>query len=116
MATPVKIDLGAFAAGEIPPILSHTFRDFDGNVVDISTFGTQAMNIEAIPAVTGTLGAGSVDFDTDGTDGVLNYTWVAADMAEPSSYTGQLWVSNGTNAYASDLILYTVYDGPGDAP
>lgn len=116
MAAPIKIDLGAFAAGEVPPILSHTFRDFDGVLVDISTFATQSMNIEAVPAVTGPLGTGNVAFDTDGTDGVLNYTWVVDDMAEPSGYTSQLWVSNGTNWYASDLIIYTVYDGPGSAP
>ena len=116
MATPVKIDLGAFAAGEIPPVLSHTFRDFDGNVIDISTFSVKSMNIEAIPTVTGPLGTGVVDFASGGVDGVLTYIWVADDMAEPSGYTAQLWVSNGVNAYASDLILYTVYDGPGTAP
>ena len=116
MASPVKLDLGAFAAGEIPPILSHTFTDFDGVVIDLSSFTTVAMNIEAVPGVTGPLGGGSVAYATDGTDGVLRYTWVADDMMEPSSYTAQMWVSNGTNRFASDLILYTVYDGPGDAP
>jgi hypothetical protein len=116
MAVPVKIDLGAFAAGEIPPVLSHTFRDFDGVVVDLQTFSTLSMNIEAIPTVTGPLGDGVIQFDTDGSDGIVTYNWTADDMAEPSSYTAQMWASSGVNAYASDLILYTVYDGPGDAP
>ena len=116
MAVPVKIDLGAFAAGEIPPVLSHTFTDFNGAVVDLSSFSTLAMNIESIPQVTGPLGTGTIDFETDGSDGVVLYIWTANDMAEDSSYTAQMWVSSGLNAYASDLILYTVYDGPGVAP
>jgi hypothetical protein len=116
MATPTKIDLGAFAAGEIPPRLTHTYYDFTGVIVDISTFATRAMNIEAVPAVTGPLGTGTVDFVTDGTDGAVEYIWTTTDMAEPGSYSAQIWVSNGTNRYASDLILFTVYDGPGDAP
>jgi len=116
MATPTKIDLGAFAAGEIPPILQHTYKDYDGVVVDVSSFSTLAMNVEAIPDVTGPLGAGTIEFDSDGSDGKVNYTWVADDMAEPSSYSAQMWVSSGTNRFASDLIIYTVYDGPGDAP
>src|SRR6056300_64830 len=110
MATVSKIDLGAFAAGEIPPTLSMTFTDFNENAVDLQTFSTFAMNMETIPGVTGPLGGGAIAFATDGSDGVVEYTWTATDMAEPASYTAQLWVSNGTNRYASDLIIFTVYD------
>lgn len=111
-----KINIGFFAAGEIPPPVSHTFTDFDGAAVDISSFSTRQMNIEAIPAVTGPLGTNAVTFVTDGTDGKVTYAWSATDMAEPGSYSAQIWVSNGTNRYASDLIIFVVYDGPGDAP
>lgn len=111
-----KIDLGDFAAGEIPPPIEHTFLDFDGVVVDLTGFSTLAMNVEAIPEVTGPVGDGSIDMDVDPATGKVSYTWSATDMAEPSGYTGQMWVSNGTNRYASDLFKYKVYDGPGDAP
>jgi hypothetical protein len=116
MATPNKIDLGAFAEGEVPPVLAHIFTDFDNNPVDISSFTTIQMNIEAVPPVTGPLGGGTIGFQGDGTDGVVEYYWSATDMAGAASYTAQVWVSNGVNKYASDLILYTVYDGPGSAP
>ena len=116
MASPTKIDLGAFAAGEIPPRLSHTFTDYEQVVINLSTFTTLAMNIEALPAVTGPLGTGVIQFAAGGTDGVVEYFWTATDMAEPGSYQAQMWVSDGTNRYASDLIIFTVYDGPGDAP
>jgi len=113
--TPTKQELGAFAAGAIPPPVEHTYTDFNGVPIDISSFSTRQMNIEAIPPVTGPLG-GAVAFTTDGTDGKVTYTWSATDMAQPSTYTAQMWVSNGTNKYESDLLLYAVYDGPGDAP
>lgn len=116
MANPTKIELGAFAAGAVPPPIEHQYLDFDGVQVDLTGFSTLSMNIEALPSVTGPLGGGTIEFVTDGTDGWVRYTWVADDMAEPSSYTGQMWASNGTNRYESDLFLYTVYDGPGSAP
>lgn len=115
MAAPTRIDLGAFAAGEIPPPLEVTFTDYDGNALPLTGFTTLAMNIEAIPVVSVTLGTGSIAV-TDAANGIVEYTWVEDDMIEPSDYTAQVWVSNGLNRYASDLLIYTVYDGPGDAP
>ncbi len=112
----VKQELGAFAAGAIPPPFKHTFKDFDGEVVDISGFTERAMNIEAIPAVSGTLGEGTVEFTTDGEDGSVTYTWDEDDMAEQADYEAQMWVSSGTQKYESDLLTYKVYDGPGSAP
>jgi len=115
--TVTKQELGAFAAGAIPPPFEHTFLDFDGDAVDVSLFGTLAMNIEAIPTVTGPLGGGTIAFTTDGTDGKVTYDWSATDMADPSDYEAQMWVSNGTDQkYESDLLTYRVYDGPGSAP
>ena len=114
---PTKKELGAFANGAIPPPFEHTYTDFDGAVVDVSGFTLQ-MNIDAVPGVTGPLGGGSIGFKTDGTDGVVVYNWSTTDMLEASGYTGQMWVKNptGTQKYESDLLLYAVYDGPGDAP
>ncbi len=111
-----KIELGAFAAGAVPPDIIHTYLDEDGEVVDISAFGTRQMNIEAIPSVAGTLGSATVDFVTNGSDGKIKYAWALADMAEESSYEAQMWVSNGTKKFESDLLIYVVYDGPGSAP
>ena len=112
-----KKELGAFAAGAIPPPFEHTFLDFDGLPVDISSFGTLQMNSEAIPSVTGPLAGGSIGFTTDGTDGKVTYNWSTTDMAEPADYEAQMWVYNGaTQRYESDLLTFKVYDGPGVAP
>lgn len=117
--TPVRKELGAFAEGAIPPPFEHQYTDFDGLPVDLSTGSwTMYMNIESIPVTTGPLGIGAIDFDSDGSDGKVVYNWSATDMAEGADYTAQMWVRNGsgTQKYESDLLLYRVYDGPGDAP
>ncbi len=111
-----KQELGAFAAGAIPPPFKHIFLDFDGVVVDLTGFSERQMNIEAIPPVSGTLGASAVSFTTNGEDGSVTYAWAEDDMADPADYEAQIWVSNGTQKYESDLLTYRVYDGPGDAP
>lgn len=117
--TVTKQELGAFAAGAIPPPFEHTYLDFDGVVVNMEVGGwTFSMNIEAIPAVSGTLGSGAIDFTTDGSDGKVTYNWVVEDMADEADYEAQMWVRNaaGTQKYESDLLTYRVYNGPGSAP
>lgn len=116
MAEPVTHDLGAFAAGEIPPPLVLTFRDFNGSPVDLTTFTIRAVNIESIPAHDN-LGEGQITVVGDPANGQLQYAWTANDMLETGEYILQAWVYNGSNQrYASDLYQYTVYDGPGEAP
>lgn len=116
MATPTVQDLGAFAAGEVPPALVITFVDFDGNPVSLAGFSDVQMNIqEELDANSQPLGTGSIEI-TDAPNGEVTYAWVRADMIDPGDYTAQAWVDNDTNFYASDLYKYTVYDGPGEPP
>lgn len=112
----VKIELGAFAAGEIPPPIQHTYRDFDAQPVDLDGFSTLAFNVEATPTVEGPIGDGAIARVLPYSSGKVDYTWSATDMAEPATYTAQMWVSDGVNRFASDLFIYVVYDGPEDAP
>lgn len=114
MATPTKVDLGAFAQGEVPPPLEVTYTDFDNVAVDITGFAVQT-NIEEELAGGAGLGTGTTAI-SDGPAGKLTYTWVKADMANTGEYTLQTWADDGTNYYASDLYTYSVYDGPGVAP
>ena len=116
MSQPTTSDLGAFAAGEVPPPLVVSFLDFDKNPVNLTGFSNLQMNIEEeLDQGAGTLGAGGVLL-TDPTGGVLEYTWVRADMTIVGEYTAQAWVNDGVQFYASDLYTYTVYDGPEDPP
>lgn len=111
---PVKVELGAFAEGEVPPDLLITFRDINKAVVNLTGFSNLQMNIEEELAGAG-FGAGSIAL-TDPVNGLVTYTWVKADMLTLGEYTAQAWVDNGTKFFASDLYIYSVYDGPGTPP
>ena len=115
MAAPSKTDLGAFAEGEVPPDLQITYRDFDKVVVNLTGFTNLQMNIEEELAGTSGFGTGTILL-TDPVNGIVTYTWVRADMTTTGEYTAQAWVNNGTKYFASDLYIYTVYDGPGTQP
>lgn len=111
-----KEKLGTFAAGAIPPPLKVYFVDLDGVAVPLTGWNA-FVEIEAVPDVIGPLGAGSVNV-TDEAGGEVTYTWAYEDMKEPSSYSMLVWVENAgdTQRYETDLLIYSVYDGPGATP
>lgn len=116
MAQPVTKELGAFAAGEVPPPLVVTYLDFNENPVNLVGFTNLQVNIdEELGANQNPLGTGTITL-TDAANGVLEYGWVRDDMLDIGEYTTQAWVNNGVNFFASDLYTYTVYDGPGTPP
>ncbi len=116
MTQPATSDLGAFAAGEVPPPLVVTYLDFNEDPVNLVGFTNLQVNIdEELGSNQNPLGLGSVVL-TDAANGVLEYTWVRDDMFDIGEYTAQAWVNNGSQFYASDLYTYTVYDGPGEPP
>jgi hypothetical protein len=114
MAKPVVIFIGVFAAGELPFPFAHTFNDFLGNAIDLAGF-TPTVEIEG-PDEAGSYGTGSVVVSGPTIDGVVQYTWANADFQDVGKYQMLLWVDDGTNKLASDLIKYEVYDGPGPTP
>lgn len=113
MASPKKINLGVYAAGEIPFALSHQYKDADGVAIDMTGWSVTA--VAAGPEDGGAYGSGVVMF-LDETIGKVQYDWVAADFTDVGKYTMLLWTTDGTNRLASDLIVWEVYDGPGATP
>ena len=112
---PVEIDLAAFAQGEVPPDLQVTFRDFDKNPVNLTGFSNLQMNIQGELAGFVGFGTGAIAL-TDAAGGVVTYTWARGDFQTIDDFKAQAWVNNGTKYFASDLYLYSVYDGPGTPP
>lgn len=110
MANPKKINLGVYASGEIPFPLVHTFKDNDGIVIGLAGF-TETAKAEG-PDEDGTYGAGAVAI-TDEPGGEVTYTWVLGDFTDVGKYKMLLWVADGNNQLASDLITWEVFDGPG---
>lgn len=112
MASPKRINLKVFAAGEIPYPVAHTFLDSSGSAIDLTGW-TAWVEIEGPDGVTA--GAGAVG-TAQATNGIISYTWDEDDMQEPGKYRMLIWVADGINRFASDLIQYEVYDGPGPTP
>ena len=113
MAKPVVIFVGVFAAGELPYPFAHTFNDYYGNPIDLTGF-TPTVYIEG-PDEAGTYGTGTVAV-TSTVNGVVQYDWVDADFQDIGKYEMLIWVDDGQNRLASDLIKWEVYDGPGPTP
>lgn len=113
MAKPVVIFLGVFAAGEIPFKFIHTFNDFVGQPIDLTGW---TPTVEITGPGNLTYGAGTIALDGTPTTGKVHYTWHENDFQDIGKYEMLLWVTDGTNRLASDLVKYEVYDGPGATP
>ena len=99
------------------PALEHQFlEDDEVTPVDLTGFTTAVCRIQGIPPVAGQGGTCQVP---DPTDGKTIYSWSALDMSAAGDFEAQIWVKlpgSPSKNIPSDLILYTVYDGPGVAP
>lgn len=117
MASIKKINLGAFAAGEIPGPLLHTFLDKNGAAIDID--GWTVLGFFAESAGEEML-MGNNPTISDGPGGKVMYIWHPNDMQIAGEYTGLLWVQNALSGpslrLASDRFVWTVEDGPGPTP
>jgi hypothetical protein len=117
MASPKKINLGVYAAGEIPASLVHVFKDNDKVPIPITGWTLKGFRIEGPEG--STAGLGSYDI-TDAPNGEVTYTWVEADMQLPGKFSGLMWIQNAptnpTIRLASYLFVWEVYDGPGNTP
>lgn len=109
-----KIDLGTFAAGEIPPPILHTYRDFQRQPIPMSGWTILGFFVEGPVEAGGTMGW------VDAAQGQVKYEWVEADMQTAGRFRGLMWVQNLTTdptmRLASDQFEWTVVDGPGPTP
>lgn len=112
MASPKKINLGVFAAGEIPFPVDHRFVA-SGAPINLTGF-TAFVYIEG-PEGDVVPGTGNVTI-TDAVNGLVRYTWNEDDFLLAGSYKMLIWVDSDDNRFASYLITYDVYDGPGPTP
>jgi len=117
MASPKKINLGVYAAGEIPASLVHVFKDNDKVPIPISGWTLKGFRIEGPDG--SIAGQGTYDF-SDAPGGEVTYTWVNGDMQVAGKFSGLMWIQNAatdpTIRLASYLFVWEVYDGPGNTP
>ena len=112
MASPKKHNLGVFAAGEIPFPIDHRFTAL---AVPIPLTGFTAFVYIEGPEGDVVLGQGIVTI-TDAPNGLVRYVWDEDDMQLAGKYRMLIWVDDPDNRFASDLIVWEVYDGPGPTP
>lgn len=115
---PKKIDLGVYAAGEIPASLVHVYKDANKAVIPITGWTLKGFRITGPD---GAVGIGVGDYSiSDGPNGEVTYVWISDDMQTIGAYSGVMWVQNmasdPTVRLASFLFVWEVYDAPGATP
>jgi hypothetical protein len=108
------MNLGQYTAGEKPAPVTIQFTDSDGVALSTSTGTWVARLVYKID------GAADADATTDAT-ATVNTTGLGTFTppvvsATPGSYVAQLWIGNGTNRYASELITWVAIDAVGTPP
>lgn len=77
----------------------------DGAALDISAFTTQVAILEAPD---GTLVSLAAAFSTDGTDGLVTFTFAAGNLHEPGRWKLQINLSNATQDIRTDSLEFIV--------
>lgn len=116
MAAPKKIPLGAFPTGAVMPSLEHTFFQRDGvTPQNLIGFSSLHIRVQGVPP-NALAGDGNLSCPTPAS-GVVVYEWGPNDMLKFGDFEMLIWVKMPSGlVIPSDLITYTVYDGPGVNP
>jgi len=101
---------GEVHVGDIGTIFKLSITDQDDAALDISSATTKQILFRKPDGTTLTK-AGV--FDTDGTDGVLNYTIVSGDIDQVGGWTVQAYVVLPTGAWHSSLGRFAVEENLG---
>ncbi|PZR71724.1 MAG: hypothetical protein DLM66_00175 [Candidatus Dormiibacter spiritus] len=108
--------IGPYRKGEIPPPIVVTFKDYLGNVIDLTGYAVhfvyRAHTLAGWPDYTTTdpTALDRVGSLLSGPLGQAQYTWVTADFAGVGFFEGEMWAGNGTNRYSSVRYQWQVYD------
>lgn len=101
----MTLTLGAFTESEIPNPLVYTYQDSAGAVINLTGYTAKFVYVRH----GGSAVTRSASVSTP-LSGQVTYTWVTGDMDADGIYTGEFHVSNGTNRYVSEPIVWRVRD------
>lgn len=106
-----EVAIGPYVVGEKPPPLEYSFLDSNGAPIDLSGYSAEFVYKEADSAAI-TVGAA---VSTPGT-GTVEYVWIGTEFANAGSYRAEFWTGNGTNRYASLILVFQVRSSIGPVP
>lgn len=106
-----EVLIGPYVVGEKPPPLEYSFLDSNGAAIDLSGYQARFVYKEADSAAV-TVNA-SVSTPLSGT---VEYVWAGTEFATPGHYQAEFWAGNGTNRYASYVMVFQVRDSVGPVP
>lgn len=110
------VDLGSYVVGEVPPPLEYQFLDASGDPINLTGYTTatfQWSDYVQGQFVNPVVETASV---TDAVAGKVTYTWDGDEFAGPGEHAALIYVNNGTNQYASLLIMWHVCLAVGAPP
>lgn len=104
------IEIGPFVENELPGQLRHTFTDSADVAINLTGYTVKfhyKRNGATAISRAGVLVAAA--------SGIVGYTFIAADLNTDGIYKAHWSVTNGTNTYYSDDIVYRVKEALGAA-
>jgi len=100
------IEIGPYVVGEIPIPLEYQYVDSTGVPINLAGFTARFQRGEVNGG--GFDNAVTVNATiSDAATGRVTYDWDPADFPHAGRFGGMFFVGNGTNRYASWLILWT---------
>lgn len=106
-----EIACGPYVVGEKPPPLEYSFLDSNGVAINLTGYQAKFVYKEA-DDLSVTVNA-TVSTPLGGT---VQYIWTGTEFATPGQYRAEFWAGNGTNRYASLVLVFEVRNSVGPVP
>lgn len=108
-----EITIGPFVVGERPAPLVYQFQDANGAPLNLSAGYTAKFTYREVNATSSTEAAATM---ADAPNGKVQYVWTGIEFPTPGKYVAEFWTGNGTNRFASSLIVFRVRKPVGNVP
>jgi hypothetical protein len=101
------------AVGSYGQTLLITLKDLDGTAQDVSGFDTAANQMLALGVSPDgkKRPSAALDFNGDGSDGVVSWTWASGDIDRPGDWEVQLVLNSATSRVKSYIAKMPVIPG-----
>ena len=98
------------AVGSYGQSILITLKDLDGNVQNVSGFTGTKTAIGIAPNKRKTVTA-TITFNSDGSDGVITWTWASGDIDTPGDWEVQITLNSGSSRIKSYIARMPVVPG-----